>query len=140
MGALISGHLVQKSIAIHLHPCSLVLFPQNTSSILFCGICIANSLVYLVTFDNIMWKLENRSCYDQPDSVPLMISLERMYGHSYAVQNSLHYTSAVYDLHQTNIGNFITSRTLKIFTTLRFERSDIQRIELFNFFSLELAL
>ena len=65
MAALISGHPVQKSIAIHFHPCNPVLVPQNTCSIMFCGILLSNLFVYLVAFDNIMWKLENSNFYDQ---------------------------------------------------------------------------
>ena len=37
IAALISGHPVQKSIAIHFHPCNPVFRPQNTCSILFLG-------------------------------------------------------------------------------------------------------
>ena len=37
MAALISGHPVQISIAIHFYPCNSVLLPKNTCSILFCG-------------------------------------------------------------------------------------------------------
>ena len=58
MAALISVHPVQKSIAIHFHHCNPVLLPQNTCSVLFWGIFLTNLLVYLVAFDNIMWKLE----------------------------------------------------------------------------------
>ena len=36
--ALISGHPVQKSIAIHFHPCNPLLVPQNTCSVMFRGI------------------------------------------------------------------------------------------------------
>ena len=35
--ASISGHPVQKSNAIHFHPCNPDLLPENTCSILFCG-------------------------------------------------------------------------------------------------------
>ena len=66
MVALISGHSVQKSIAIHFHPCNPVLVPQNTCSIMFCGIFLSHLLAYLVVFGNIMWKLENSNFYDQP--------------------------------------------------------------------------
>ena len=45
MATLISGHPVQKSIAIHFHPCNPVLLPQNTCSILFCGIFSSNLFV-----------------------------------------------------------------------------------------------
>ena len=34
MAALISGHPVQKLIAIHFHPCNPVLLPQTTCYIL----------------------------------------------------------------------------------------------------------
>ena len=63
MAALISGHPVQKSIAIHFHPCNPVLLPQNTCSILFCCIFLTNLFVYLVAFVNTMWKLETRNFY-----------------------------------------------------------------------------
>ena len=65
-GALISGHPVQKSIAIHFHPCNPVLLPQSNCSILFCGIFLSNLFVYLVAFGNILRKLENINFYDQP--------------------------------------------------------------------------
>ena len=65
MAALISGHPVQKSIAIHFYPRNPVLLPQNTCSILFCGILL-NLFVNLVAFGNILWKLENRNFDDQP--------------------------------------------------------------------------
>ena len=55
MATSISGHPVQKSVAIHFHPCNPVLVPQNTCSNLF---------MYLVVFGNIMWKLENSNFYD----------------------------------------------------------------------------
>ena len=42
MAALISGHPVQKSIAIHFHPCYSVLRPQNAGSILFCKTSFMN--------------------------------------------------------------------------------------------------
>ena len=45
MVALISGHPVQISIAIHFHPCNPVLLPQNTCSILFGGIFLSNLFV-----------------------------------------------------------------------------------------------
>ena len=54
MAALISGHPVQKSIAIHFHPCNPVLLFRNTSSILFWVIFLTNLFVYLVAFGNIM--------------------------------------------------------------------------------------
>ena len=57
MAALIFGHPVQKSIAIHFHPCNPVFLPQNTGSILFCGIFLSNLYVYLVAFGNKMVKL-----------------------------------------------------------------------------------
>ena len=41
MAALISGHPVQKSNAIHFHPCNPVLLPQNSFSILFSGIFLS---------------------------------------------------------------------------------------------------
>ena len=66
MAALISGHPVQKSITIHFHPCNPVPLPQNTCSILFCGILLSNVFVCLVVFGNIMWKLENGNFHDQP--------------------------------------------------------------------------
>ena len=44
MAALISGHPVQKSVAIHFHPCNPVLLLQNTCSILFCGIFLLTNL------------------------------------------------------------------------------------------------
>ena len=66
MAALISGHSVQKSIAIHFHPCNPVLLPQNARSILFCGIFLSNVFGYLAAFGNIMWKLENRNFFGQP--------------------------------------------------------------------------
>ena len=58
MAALISGHPVQKSIAIHFHPCDPVIRFQNTCSILLCLIVLSNLFVYLVAFGNVMWKLE----------------------------------------------------------------------------------
>ena len=61
MAALIFEHPVQKSIAIHFHPCNPVLCPQNICSILFCGISLSNLSVYLVAFFNKMWKLEKKS-------------------------------------------------------------------------------
>ena len=61
-----SGHPVQKSMAIHFHPCSPVLLPQNTCPILVCGIFLSNLLVYLVASGNTLWKLEDRNFYDQP--------------------------------------------------------------------------
>ena len=66
MATLISGHPVQKSIAIHFHPCNPVLLPQYNCSILFCGIFLSNSFVYSVAFGNILRKSENRNFYDQP--------------------------------------------------------------------------
>ena len=70
MAALISGHPVKKSVAIHFHPWSPVLLPQNTCSILFCVTFLSIQLVYLVAFGNIMWKLEiSMIC---SDSVPLI--------------------------------------------------------------------
>ena len=52
MAGLISGHPVQKSIAIHFHPCNPVLLLQNTCSILFFGIFLTNLFVYLMAFGN----------------------------------------------------------------------------------------
>ena len=66
MAALIVGHPVQKSITIHFHPYNPVLLPQNTCSILFCGIFLSNLFMYLAAFGNIMWKLGNRNFYDYP--------------------------------------------------------------------------
>ena len=60
MAALISGHPVQKSIAIHFHPCNTVLLHKNTCSILSRGIFLTNLFVYLVAFGNIMWELEKK--------------------------------------------------------------------------------
>ena len=64
MAILISGHPVQKSIAIRFHPCNPVLLPQNTCSILFCKIFSSILFMYLVAFGNIVRKLENRNFYD----------------------------------------------------------------------------
>ena len=66
MAALISGHTVQKSIAIHFHPCNPVLLPENTCSILFSWDLFIKLFVYLVAVGNIMWKLEKIIFYDQP--------------------------------------------------------------------------
>ena len=71
MAALISGHPVQKWIAIHLHPCNPALLPQITCSILFLGIFLSNLFVYLVEFGKIMWKLEIEISKISRDSVPL---------------------------------------------------------------------
>ena len=57
--ALLSGHPVQKSTAIHLHPCNPAPLPKNTCSIVFCGTFLSNLFMYLVAFGNIMWKLDN---------------------------------------------------------------------------------
>ena len=56
MTALVSGHPVPKSIAIHFHPCNLELLPQNTCSIVFLCDLLANLFDYLVAFAKIMWK------------------------------------------------------------------------------------
>ena len=66
MANLLSGHPVQKSIAIHFHPCNPVLLPQFSYPILFCEIYLSDLFVYLVAFGNIIWKLENINFYDQP--------------------------------------------------------------------------
>ena len=72
MAILLSGHPVQKSIAIHFHPCNPVLLPQNTRSILFCELFLSNLFVYLVAFGNKIWKLEKKKFSTiNRDSVPL---------------------------------------------------------------------
>ena len=60
MAALISGHPLQKSIAIHFHPCNPVLLPQNICSFLFFETFLSILSVYLVAFCNKMRKLEKK--------------------------------------------------------------------------------
>ena len=74
MAALISGHPVLKSIAIHFHPCNPVFLPQKTCFMLFCAIFLPNLFMYLVAFGNIMWKLEIEISMISRDSVPLKIT------------------------------------------------------------------
>ena len=57
IAALISKHHVQKSIAIHLHPCNPVLLPQNTCFILLCGIFF---IKFIHIFGGIWQYVENR--------------------------------------------------------------------------------
>ena len=47
MAASISGHPVQKTIAIHFHPCTPILLPQNTCSILFLVFFFFIQFIYL---------------------------------------------------------------------------------------------
>ena len=75
MAALISGHPVQKTIAIHFHPCNPVPLPQNTSSILVSAISLSN--LYLVEFGNITWKLESEISMISRDSVPKLNEILR---------------------------------------------------------------
>ena len=56
MVALIAGHPVQNSIAIHFRPSNPVLLPQNTCFILFCGFFLTNLFAHSVVFGNIMRK------------------------------------------------------------------------------------
>ena len=60
-------------ITIHSHPCSrLFCTPsQNSCSILFCGIFLLILFMYLVTFGQIMWKLEYRNFHNQPWQFPI---------------------------------------------------------------------
>ena len=71
MAILISGHTVQKSIAIHVHPWNPVPLPQNTCAILFCEIFLSNLFPYLVAFGNKMWKLGKEFSTINRASVPL---------------------------------------------------------------------
>ena len=74
MTILISGHPVQKSIAIHFHPCNPVLLPQNAWAILFCDYFLSNLFVDVVAFGNIMWKLGKLEIsMINHDSVPLSL-------------------------------------------------------------------
>ena len=54
MAALTSGHPVQKSIAIHVHPCNPELLPETTCSILFCGFFFIKFICVFGGFGNIM--------------------------------------------------------------------------------------
>ena len=66
MAALITGHPVQKLIAIHFHPYNPVLLPQNIYSILFCGIFLSNLFVYLVAIWQHSMEMRKQNVYDQP--------------------------------------------------------------------------
>ena len=64
MAALISQHPVHKSIVTHFHPCNPVLLPQNTCSILFCGIFLTNLFINAIWQTNV--EIEDRNFFDQP--------------------------------------------------------------------------
>ena len=77
MAAVTSGHPVQKTIAIYFHPCNPLLLPQNTCSILFCGIFLTNLFVNLVAFGNIMCKFKIAISLISRDTIPLSLSNAR---------------------------------------------------------------